>query len=251
MYLQVAKLAASPVILGGGKVYYFDSGACSSRCGLKGLRRLGVGTVEGQEIGKGIIQAAALTGPAAPVVAAVGAVVDLVSEFFGGGCGNACVEAAQLEQVVESALNDIQSVAQSQPTAMSQSVFEEAYNAIMQNGLAALTKLAASDPSHANAAIANIQEYDNSQTFVQSLPATATTALNLTAAQTTVDSHPTQGWYAASVQAGGNLVMQILQQIAASSTGGVSGTVASLAASTGLPSWALLLGGAALLYAIL
>lgn len=239
------------MVLSGNRVLRLDG--CSRPCGLRGIcghaRHLGTGSAVGVEVGKSIEASAAVAGPAAPVVAAVGAVVALISEFFGGGCGAACTESAELEQVPEAALDDLAAVAQSQPGAVSQSMFQEAYNAIIQYGQQQLSALAQKD-SQANAGLTNLSSSTNYSSFIAELPEEATVALDVDAAETTIDSHATQGWYAESVEAGNQLALQIVQSWADGSSS-VSGVVSSLAATTGLPEWALLAGAGLVLYMIL
>lgn len=233
-------------------MFYLDDAPCTHPCGLKGICghavRLGTGTAVGVAAGESITESAALAGPAAPVVAAVGAVVSLISEFFGGGCGAACTESAELEQVPEVALDDLQAVAQSQPGAVSSSMFEEAYNAIIQYGEQQLTALAQKGDSKASGGLTNLQNSTNYSSFIASLPEEATVALDVDAAETTIDGHATTGWYAASVEAGNQLALQVVQSWAGGGSSSITGVLSSLSTSTGLPEWAILAGGAALLY---
>ncbi len=73
-------------------------------------------------------------------------------------------------------------------------------------------------------------------------------ALNLTTAQELFTNPAAPGWEPGSVEAGNNLALQVLQTIASA---GANGTVNALTSATGLPEWALLLGAAGLLWAIL
>ena len=55
-------------------------------------------TVPQQEaaVGQTLLQAAPLTGPAAPFVGLAGAIADLFASFgIGGGCGQTCIETSQ------------------------------------------------------------------------------------------------------------------------------------------------------------
>jgi hypothetical protein len=235
------------VVMQGGKVWYLDAAG-------RPQRRLGVGTATGEAIGSSLIKVAAATGPAAPFVAAAGAIIDAISSFFGGGCGQACIKSATLEQVPEVALDDLHAVAIQQPGAISQSDFQTAYTEILNYGVQQLQNLEAQGDKRAAGGITNLQKSTDYSSFIASLPANRTVALNLSQAQTAFTNPSAAGWEPGSVSAGNALALQVLQSIAASGTAsstGVSGTVNALSTATGLPEWALLLGGAALLWTIL
>jgi hypothetical protein len=228
------------VLLSGGRVMYFDGRN----------RRLGVGTKTGEEVGAAITDAAAAAGPAAPIVAAIGGLVSLISSFFGGGCGPACTESATLEQVPEVALDDLHAVALQQPGAISGPVFQEAWQEIISYGTQQLQALQAKGDSKAANGITNLNKSTDYTSFVASLPTTATVALDLNMAQEVFTSPSASGWEPGSVTAGNNLAMQVLQQIAAisTSTSSTSGTVTAIESATGLSGTTLLIGAALLAY---
>lgn len=221
---------------------------CKRPCGFHGVCRLGTGTVVGQEVGVGIMSAAPFTGPAAPIVAAVGEVVDVISKFFGGGCGQACVQSATLEQVPEVALDDLDRVTSQQPGAISGGMFEQAWQAIINYGTQQLQQLEAKGDSRAAGGITNLQKSTDYSSLVASLPAEPTVTLDVTRAQSVFTSPSASGYEPGSVSAGNALALQVLQAIAASSTvGSVAGSaVASIETSTGLPGWLLVAAAAGL-----
>lgn len=62
--------------------------------------------IEGS-VGSALLAAAPLSGPAAPILAAAGAVSDMLAQFgVGSGCGATCVESTQYANAAESALQE-------------------------------------------------------------------------------------------------------------------------------------------------
>ena len=224
------------------------SGVNCQACNFHGVCRLGAASAEGEVIGKSILTSAAVAGPAAPYVAAVGDLVSIISDFFGGGCGSACTESSTLEQVPEAALQNLHNVAQQQPGAITASQFQTAWQEILNYGVQNLQKLQASGDSKAAGGITNLENVTDYTSFVATLPATQTAALNLSAAQSIFLNPAASGWEPGAVSAGNSLALQVLQQIASGST---SSIVTSLETATGLPGWALLAGAAALAWAVL
>ncbi len=182
---------------------------------------LGAGSAVGEKAGGAILAAAAATGPAAPFVAAVGALVSLISSFVGGGCGQACVASAQAEQIYEYAGQCLDAVANA--GMLGQSDLLAGLNALLQGGQQHMQQLAGQDPS-AQGGLTNLTKALNEDiSAASSIPATAPNPLNVSQAQTLFPG--TSGWYAASASAGAQLALSYLTSLAsaqASTTSGVS-----------------------------
>ena len=210
-------------------------------------RGLGAGSATGEKIGGAITSAAAVAGPFAPIVAGVGALVSLISSFIGGGCGNACIESSQAEQIYEYAGQCLDAVASA--GMLSQSQLLAGLQALLQGGQQHMQALEASDASAKNGYTNLTKALNEDISAANSIPATAANALDLTAAQSLFPS--TTGWYAAPAQAGAQLALSYLQALPASSastTSSGAGTVTILGTSV---STTTLLWGAALVAAAL
>jgi hypothetical protein len=164
-----------------------------------------VGT--GAKIASTILTAAAIAGPAAPIVAAVGALAAFVLSVFGGGCGSPCTDASQVEQIYENAADNLYAVGKagmiSGPEAVagmqsfiSTGQHHESLFGTKQanNGAANLTKVIQAEIAAA-----------------QSLPAARTQALNLTKAQSLYIGGA--GWYGSSTAAAATLTNQYLSSL--------------------------------------
>ena len=232
---------------------------CNRACGVRQLCRLGAGTVVGQEVGGSIMQIAPLTGPAAPFVALGGELVKIFSEFFGGGCGQACIQSAKLEQVPEAACDSLQAVAAL--GMLNQADYMTAIQQIINYGTQQLQNLLAKGDSRAQGGITNLAKSTSGNVaYGQTMPTLATKPLDLGAAQAVFLNASTPGWYSDSIVAGNQLALQVLQSIAAnqasSLTGGgtasaVSGTVAALSSKTGIPALGIYAGFAALIWVLI
>lgn len=55
-------------------------------------RGMGAGSPVVQAAGSTMLSISPMTGPAAPFVAAAGVIINLVGDFFGGGCGRSCTQ---------------------------------------------------------------------------------------------------------------------------------------------------------------
>ncbi|HUD74589.1 MAG TPA: hypothetical protein VMQ76_05905 [Terracidiphilus sp.] len=248
------------VILSGGRVWYLDSGSpirlgnclgCVDSDCAGCSKRLGAGSAAVEESGRAIQSAAAVAGPFAPIVAGVGELVSIIGEFFGGGCGAACTQSATLEQVPEVALDDMQAVSQQQPGAISAAMFQEAYNAILNYGVQQLQALQAKGDSRAAGGITNLEKStDQYKAYIATLPANATVALDVTAAQQVFTDPAAKGWEPGSVAAGNSLALQVLQSIASAGSSSAS-TVTGIEAATGLSGTTLLLIAGALAYTLI
>lgn len=180
----------------------------------------GAATAVGSSTG---LIAASTAAVAVPVIGAAVALVALIASFIGGGCGNACIESSEAEQIYEVACDDLQHVAQL--GMLGQSDYETGISALVQGGQQHMQALEASD-SKASAGLTNLNKSTAGNiSYASSLPATATVALNLTQAQAAFIQPGASGWYASSITAGNQLALAYLQELAsqqASTTSGVS-----------------------------
>lgn len=180
----------------------------------------GAATAVGSSAG---LIAASTAAIAVPVIGAAVALVALIASFIGGGCGNACIESAEAEQIYEVACDDLQHVAQL--GMLGQSDYETGINALIQGGQQHMQALESSD-KQASKGLTNLNKSTaGNVSFAGSLPATATVPLNLTQAQAVFIQPGASGWYSSSVTAGNQLALTYLQELAsqqASQTSGVS-----------------------------
>jgi hypothetical protein len=196
--------------------------------------------------------AGATAAAAIPIVGAIVALGALIASFIGGGCGNACIESSQAEQIYEVACDDLQHVAALGMIA--QSDYEAAIQALVQGGQQHLAQLQQQGDKQAAAGAKNLTKSTaGNVSYASQVPASATTPLDLTKAQA-VFVQPGAGWYAASVASGNQLALQYLQNLqsnssvvsSASGTGTVSILGTTVSTSTLLLGLALL--GAALYF---
>lgn len=175
-------------------------------------RGLGVGSAAGVEAGAVITSVAAATGPAAPIVAAVGTLVSLISSFIGGGCGQACIASAQAEQVYEVACMDLTAVAKL--GMLSSNDYLTGVQNFISGGNAHLQQLQQQGDARAADGLKN---FDNATSgdaaFAATLPATAPTPLDLAQAQAAFISPGASGWYSQSVTPGNQLALAYLQAL--------------------------------------
>ena len=189
-------------------------------------RGLGAGTVTGEKIGGSILGSAGIVAAINPiagaVVAAVGALTELVTSFVGGGCGSACVNSAEAEQIYEVAGDDLAYVAR---LGM---LTDDEYSTGMQNiisgGTQHMQQLALTDPSATKGL----------QNMLKSLPASSLSGFNppivnpgsvpldMSAAQAAFKQPGASGWYAGSVSAGNQLAAAYLNALAQLQTSGVN-----------------------------
>ena len=90
-----------------------------------------------QSIGVTAVQVAPLTGPAAPFVAAAGAIMAFVANFT-QGCGNTCVAATrivnELEPYLKKNVADYQAISSPRPSSVQQAalaVFDQVWNTVV------------------------------------------------------------------------------------------------------------------------
>lgn len=167
---------------------------------------------------------ASALGTAAAVVPIVGAILGLVSDFVGKGCGNACIESSQQEQVYEVAADICAHavVLGMIPEADWQSI----KSAIQQAGTSSLTQLQQSGDKSAAGGLSNMTSVLNG--LQPTAPATAAAYNFGTLEQSWLAMTNTAGWYAASLSAGEQLAEAILNQVAGSSASGVGSVISSL-----------------------
>jgi hypothetical protein len=194
------------------------------------LRRgMGVGTAEGVAVGKTIMAAAPATGPAAPIVAAVGELTELVSSFIGGGCGQACIASAQAEQIYEYAGQCLDAVAKA--GMLSQGDLVSGLESILSAGQQHLQSLESQDPQAAKGLTNLTSTLTSDINAAGGIPSVAPNPLDISQAATLFPS--TTGWYAGSASAGAQLALAYLQSLPASSSLG-SVTVAGASISKGM-----------------
>ena len=203
-------------------------------------RGLGAGTVIGEDVGGSLLAAAPFTGPAAPIVAAVGALTELVSSFIGGGCGQACINSAQAEQIYEIAGDDL---AKAYNLGM---ITADEYSTGIENVISAGTQhmqaLEATDPS-ASKGLANMLKSIPSASATPNGPTPGSVPLDLAALQAAFIQPGASGWYAGSVSAGTQLALTYLQALAQLQANGVNtGNVAQTLATPATPATAATAG---------
>lgn len=226
------------------------------------LRRRGLGagnpTAEGAvQIGGTVagagtsiaVAAAALPAIAVPIVGAAVALVSLLASFIGGGCGNACIDSSEAEQIYEYAAQCLDAVAKA--GMIDQNQLQTGLQNLLSGGQQHMQALEATD-SKAKAGYANLTKALNSDlSYASTVPAVAPNALDLSTVQSLFPS--TTGWYAGSAQAGAQLALTYLQALPtspASAASLTSGTVSVLGSTFSVTEILLLAGAAALAYAV-
>jgi hypothetical protein len=173
--------------------------------------------------------------PAVSAVPIVGGIIAGVAGLLalfhvGQGCGNACIESAQTEEIFEAATENILYAAKAGMITASQA--QAAMQWILQQGDAAMTQLLQSD-SKAKGGKTNMdkviaQEIASIAPNVPPIPTDAPTrALDATALQASIFVQPGTGKYPQSVSAASSLALQAI----AEATGISSQAVASASGS--------------------
>lgn len=158
---------------------------------------------------------------AIPIVGAVVAIGALLASFLGGGCGEACIESSQAEQIYEVACDDLTAVAKL--GMLAQSDYANGIQTFVQAGIQHLQSLQQQGDSKAAAGITNLQKSTQGNvSYESSVPAAASVPLNLTTAQNAFIAPNESGWYAASITAGNQLALAYLQSLPSASAGGSS-----------------------------
>jgi hypothetical protein len=147
---------------------------------------------------------------AATGIGAAVALVALLATFIGKGCGQACIESSQAEQIYEVAAEDLWAVAKL--GMLSQSDFTQAIQILLQGGTQHMQSLEASDPK-AKAGLANMTKAIQAEGNASLLPATATHPIDLTQAQAVFIAPNTPGWYPGSIAAGNQAALTYLQNL--------------------------------------
>ena len=180
------------------------------------LRRRGLGagnpTAEGAvQIGGTVagagtsiaVAAAALPAIAVPIVGAAVALVSLLASFIGGGCGNACIDSSEAEQIYEYAAQCLDAVAKA--GMIDQNQLQTGLQNWLSAGQQHMQALEATD-SKAKAGYTNLTKALNSDlSYASTVPAVAPNALDLSTVQSLFPS--TTRWYAGSAQAGAQLAL--------------------------------------------
>jgi hypothetical protein len=157
----------------------------------------------------GLVGAGAATGVGLIIIAGI-ALISLLIHFIGGGCGQACIESSEGEQIYEVAADDIWAVA-NQLGMISQSDYAGYMQAIIAAGTAHMQQLAQGGDNQANQGLVNMTNVINAEAALgASLPATAPNALDLATAQTVFLEVTAPGWYSTSVAAGNQLALSLL-----------------------------------------
>ena len=213
------------------------------------LAGLGEGSAIGEQIGQTITKLAPETGPAAPFVAAAGEIVSILSAFFGGGCGQTCVVAAQTEQVYEATADNILAVAKAGMMSGEDAI------SIMQN-LITVGQQQETQNKPGAAGSANLErviqgEIADAQSVgppTQPLDLTAARELYVGASASQPGGVGAAGWEPGIVQAASQLTDQILSAGASASGGPSSGllgvTSSGVAVLGSTIPWGLILLGA-------
>ena len=196
-----------------------------------------------------ILALAPATGPAAPFVAAAAAVIALFTAFFGGGCGQACIDGAKVEQIYEAAAENILAVGKLGMIGRSAvlSALQLLTQAGQQHEAQLLNRTGREDP-HASAGAANlVRVIGELEAEADQLSETPTRALDLSAARGAYVSG--SGWYSDSLSAAAQWTDTYLSSIGPSlsvggsglSIGAASGSWSPLVwiAGLGLVGWAL------------
>lgn len=178
----------------------------------------GVSTIAGAAggaAGAGLLGAGAASLAAGPVGIAIFAGLALASVlagFIGGGCGQACIEASQAEQIYERAVDDIYHVAQAGMITANE--FLTGAQNFLAAGQQHLTQLLQSGDSKARGGLTNMQSSIGGVTSkASSLSQTRTAILDLNAAASLFGS--SAGWYAGSASAGDQAAIAYLQSLPA------------------------------------
>lgn len=183
-------------------------------------RGMGAGSQTGEAA---VATAGAAAGVALPLIGATAAIpfvgpiialASLIFGFIGGGCGNACIESSQAEQIYEVAAEDLAAVAKL--GMIGQADFSAGIQAIIQGGQQHLETLQQQGDASAASGLTNFNKATSTySSFAATLPATAPNALNLTTAQAAFIQPGASGWYAASVTSGNQLALTYLQSLPA------------------------------------
>lgn len=206
------------------------------RAGRTGITFLGAGTPVGEQaaqivggsasIAAGAAEAAGITASTAvgatavalaaiPIVGAVAALAALLATFIGGGCGSACVEAAEAEQIYEAAADNL--LAAGKLGMISRSEAIAGMQALIQAGQQHEAQFMGSsgETRQAQNGSANLTKVINAEIAdAQNLPEAASAPIDLARAHSAYVS--SSGWYPASLAAASQASDEYLSQLASS-----------------------------------
>jgi hypothetical protein len=201
------------------------------------IQEAGSITGAGAGIASTIMLLAGATGPAAPIVAIAGAVVALITSFIGGGCGQACIQAAQGEQIYEIATDNISAVS-SKLGMIDRDEFIAGAQQFLNAGIQHMEAIAGRDGNQTKQAKngqANMQKQISQMISAASggsLSATRSAPLDVAKAQAVFiggsSGASAGGWYSGAVSAGAQLATAYLESLPPTLPSGVSSS--SLAA---------------------
>ena len=195
-----------------------------------------------------LFPAAAAAGPIGLAVAAGAEIVGLILSFVGGGCGQACIQSAQLEQVYEVAGDLVLHAASMGMITPAAAV--TGLQAILQAGTQSMQSLEAKD-SQAAKGLENMTKTINALiSSAQGLAAATPVAYDFSALQSSWLAMTTpSGWYAQSLTAGEQLAEQMLPSLVPSSTASIAAAAGGVVSGAIGGSWIdiLLLVGAGIL----
>ena len=234
--------------ISGLPIYHIPSttyrrGLAAGNATVKGASEIAGGAATA---GIGIAAAAgsAAATAAIPIVGPIVALATLLASFIGGGCGQACINASQAQQIYEYAGQCLDAVAGA--GMINQSELLAGLQNLLSAGLQHMQAIGSnSSDAKGTTTLQNALNQDIS--YAGTIPAVAPNPLNLAQAQALFPS--TSGWYAGSAAAGAQLAVAYLQSLPATatatgSTASTPGTVTVLGNT--FSTTELLLGAAAL-----
>lgn len=172
---------------------------------------------------------------AGPIGALVSGVIALFQAFnVGGGCGDNCVEATKLQEVIMCSTRDIYALVTHRYISGTDGSAMMA--GLVQSGLDAEANLAQNNDPNAQAAITWIQKNIVPEVHTAQGYGAATQTLSLAAAGPLFLTPGTPGWYPSSIVTGNELATQVLQnylsgQQATQAQGGTQQIISSLLGS--------------------
>lgn len=188
-----------------------------TECDAFGMGQVSTQTKVTSVVGGSLLQIAPATGPAAPFVAAAGALTELFGAIF-HGANPLQVPAARAEQIYEAAADNAYAVAKAGMVTPAQAI--AAQQQFLQMGIADLQSR--NIGVAAQNSIKNMTKVINDEIAVtQKLPSKITQQLDLTKARALYKGGA--GWYADSIQAATQLTDSWLQSLGAR-LGGAGGT---------------------------
>lgn len=161
------------------------------------------------KVGSSLVAAAPFTGPAAPFVAAAGALTSLFGQVF-GGCGQACVQSATAEQVYESAADNISKAAKAGYISGTQA--SSAISQILAAGQQNLSQLATANPK-AQGGLTNLTNTIQGNLQAVSAIGNATKSFDPGAVSSLFVPTNASGWESGATAAGAGVAAQALNNL--------------------------------------